>query len=262
MIKIYSVSSIDELQELREEYGKRLPFAQDLNIEENIWDSKYYKIEYDSRTVGYAIIDTKQTLWEFYLEEKVHMHSQDIFQYLIDMKYIEAAECKTYDYLLMSLCHDFQRASEGSAYLFRDYSEIGYPDNRFADITIRLADMEDYDKLEVLNQMDEDVEFFYDLKKEINNQEVLVFLKENYLLGAGTFKKIWKDQSYRDIGMVVAKEHRKKGLGTFILIQLKEYCDRHDLASVCGCWYYNYASKRTLEKAGFITKHRVIHFTF
>ena len=30
-----------------------------------------------------------------------------------------------------------------------------------------------------------------------------------------------KDQSYRDIGMVVAKEHRKKGIGTFILIKLK-----------------------------------------
>lgn len=262
MIKIYSISAIDELQEQREEYGKRLPFAQDLNIEENIWDSKYYKIEYNSRSVGYAIIDTKQILWEFYLEEKVHMHSQEIFQYLIDMKYILAAECKTYDYLLMSLCHDFQKTCEGSAYLFRDYSEIGYPDNRFADITIRLADMVDYDNLKVLNQMEEDVEFFHDLKEEINNQEVLVFLRENRLLGAGTFKKIWKDQSYRDIGMVVAKEHRKKGLGTFILIQLKEYCDQHDLAPVCGCWYYNYASKRTLEKAGFITKHRVIHFTF
>jgi RimJ/RimL family protein N-acetyltransferase len=262
MIKIYSVSFIDELLVQRDEYGKRLPFAQDLNIEENIWDSNYYLIEYDSRIVGYTCIDTKQTLWEFYLEENACLHSQEIFQYLIDMKYIKAAECKTYDYLLMSLCHDFQKTSEGSAYLFRDYSPIDFSETRFTDITFRLAEIIDYDNLNELNRMEEDVEFFHDLKEEINNREVLVFLKEDQLLGAGTFKKIWKDQSYRDIGMVVAKEHRKKGIGTFILIKLKEYCDKHDLVPVCGCWYYNYASKRTLEKAGFITKHRVIHFTF
>jgi hypothetical protein len=93
MIKIYSVSSIDELQVQRKEYGKRLPFAQDLNIEENIWDSNYYKIEYDSRLVGYTCIDTKRTLWEFYLEENACLHSQEIFQYLIDICNIGSTDC-------------------------------------------------------------------------------------------------------------------------------------------------------------------------
>lgn len=262
MIRIYSVSAIEDIQEQRDEYGKGLPFAQDLNIEENIWSSNYYKIEYNTRLVGYACIDTNKILWEFYLEESAYLHSQEIFQYLIDMKYIIAAECKTYDYLLMSLCHDFQKACEGSAYLFRDYRETRFPETQIPDITYRLAEIGDFDNLEELNQIAEDVDFFHDLKEEISNREVLVFLMEDQLVGAGTFKKIWEGQKFRDIGMVVAKDHRRKGIGTHILIRLKEYCDKHDLIPVCGCWYYHHTSKRTLEKAGFITKHRVIRFTF
>lgn len=262
MIHIYSVSSIDELQRQREEYGKRLPFAQDLNIEENIWDSGYYKIEYDTEWVGYACIDSAKTMWEFYLEENACLHAQEIFRYMIDEGFIVAAECKTYDYLLMSLCHDFQKRAEGSAYLFRDYIEVNYPEAGLADMSFRLATMEDYDSLKDLNRIAEEVDFFHDLKEEICNQEVLVFWKADQLVGAGTFKKIWKDQNYRDIGMVVAKDYRRKGIGTYILIKLKEYCDQQDLISVCGCWYFNHSSKRTLEKAGFITKHRVIRFLF
>ncbi len=262
MISLHSVSSIDELRELREEYGKGLPYAQDLNIEENIWDSDYYQIEYDSKPAGYACIDSRKILWEFYLVEEACRYAQVIFKYLIDTNYITAAECKTYDYLLMSLCHDFQKAAEGSAYLFRDYNKITSFGAQFDNITFRLAEIGDYHRLEELNQITEDVDFFHDLKEDISNQEVFVFLKEDQLLGAGTIKKIWKDQNYRDIGMVVAKDQRKKGIGTFILVKLKEYCDDHELIPVCGCWYYHYSSKKTLEKAGFISKHRVIHFTF
>ncbi|MDF2905232.1 MAG: GCN5-related N-acetyltransferase [Herbinix sp.] len=262
MISVYSVSTIDELRELIDEYEKRLPYAQDLNIEENIWDSDYYKIEYDATTVGYACIDASHTLWEFYLVENACIHAQEIFKYLIEMKYIVAAECKTYDNLLMSLCHDFQKGSEGSAYLFRDYIGMENSGSGHGDIIYRLANMGDYDNLEELNQIAEEVDFFHDLKAEIKHQEVVIFLKGDQVVGAGTFKKIRKDSKYRDIGMVVAKGHRKKGIGTYILIKLKEYCDQHDLIPVCGCWYYNYSSKKTLEKAGFITKHRVIRFTF
>ena len=262
MIQISMVSSIDELRENREAYGMGLPFAQDLNIEENIWDSGYYRIEYASKPVGYACIDAAKTLWEFYLDEMAYLYAQEIFQYLIREGYIVAAECKTFDYLLMSLCHDFQKSSEGSAYLFRDYNKDDYPEGWLSDITFRLASMDDYDSLEELNQIDEEVDFFHDLKEEIGNQEVMVFLKEDQLVGAGTFKTIWKNQIFRDIGMVVAKDYRRKGIGTFILIKLKQHCEEHDLIPVCGCWYYNHSSKRTLEKAGFIAKHRVIRFRF
>jgi len=62
--------------------------------------------------------------------------------------------------------------------------------------------------------------------------------------------------------MVVSKEHRNKGVGTYIISKLKEHCVSNDLVPVCGCCYYNYTSKKTLEKAEFITNHRIVRFEF
>ncbi|MBZ9623835.1 GNAT family N-acetyltransferase [Clostridium sp. FP2] len=56
--------------------------------------------------------------------------------------------------------------------------------------------------------------------------------------------------------------NRKKGVGTYIISKLKEHCISNDLVPICGCAYNNYASKKTLEKAGFITIHRIVRFEF
>jgi GNAT superfamily N-acetyltransferase len=126
-----------------------------------------------------------------------------------------------------------------------------------------LASIEDFNNLSKINKIAEGWnDFFHNLEEDIQKKEVFVFYSGNELLGAGTCKKIWHSLNYYDIGMVVAEKHRKKGIGTFIIIKLKEHCYNNKLTPVCGCWYPNYASKKTLEKAGFITKHRVIRFEF
>lgn len=262
MFELISVESLNEIQEQRELYINGLPYSQDLNVEENVWGSRYYKIMMDSVNAGYFCIDPEKTLWEFYLAESALVHSQEIFKYLIDMNYIAAAECKTYDHLLMSLCFDFHKKAACSAYLFRDDTDVKYSLSPFENIKIRLAAKEDFDSLSQINKIAEGVDFFHDLEEDIRNGEVFVFYYGNELLGAGTCKKIWHNMNHRDIGMVVAEKHRKKGIGTFIIVKLREYCHSNNLIPVCGCWYYNYESKKTLEKAGFITKHRVIRFYF
>ncbi|MDF2544167.1 MAG: GCN5-related N-acetyltransferase [Herbinix sp.] len=262
MIDIISVKSLEDIQGLRNTYKNELPYAQDLNMEENIWISNYFCIKYSTITVGYVCIDANKTLWEFYLEKSAMKFSQEIFQFLIEMNYITAAESKTYDHLLMSLCLDFHKEAEGSAYLFRDSMDVIPYMKEYENITMRLASQEDFTPLSNINKIAEDVEFFHDLREDIENKEVFVFLSNNQLLGAGTSKLIWKNNNHRDIGMVVAEEHRCKGVGTYIIIKLKEYCYANNYIPVAGCWYYNYSSKKTLEKAGFISKHRVIRYQF
>lgn len=262
MIKLLPVTSPDEVQLFRDAYRKELTYAQDLNIEENIWESDYSIIRLNDIDVGYVCIDSGKTLWEFYLVKSAWIYSQEIFRFLIAQNYITAAECKTYDYLLMSLCMDTHKSAEGSAYLFRDYTEADLPALPYSNITYRLASGDDYNVLSALNKIADGVDFFYDLMKEIEQKEVLVFYSGNQLLGAGTCKMIWDHFNYRDIGMVVAEGFRKQGIGTYILLKLKEYCLSNNQIPVAGCWYYHISSKKTLEKAGFLSKHRVIRFTF
>jgi RimJ/RimL family protein N-acetyltransferase len=257
MIKIIPVDSLSEIQAQREIYMHELPYSQELNTEENVWECQHFKIHYDSTWIGYACISSNKTLWQFYLMKSAGIHAQEIFRTLIDQGYIKAAECISFDHLLMSLCMDFHQTACCSAYVFRDDSDANYPFSSIGHIHLRQAKKEDFD---ILSEISGD--FFYNLEDHIQKKEVVMFYSDDELLGAGTCKKIFSSLNYYDIGMVVADKHRNKGIGTLIVTQMKKYCYDHDLIPVCGCWYPNLASKRTLEKAGFIAKHRVIRFEF
>ncbi|NJD02315.1 MAG: GNAT family N-acetyltransferase [Ruminiclostridium sp.] len=157
----------------------------------------------------------------------------------------------------MSLSFDFHKKATCSAYLFRDDTDVKYSFDAFNDVVFRLAKKEDFNNISRMSG-----DFFYDLERSIWKEGVIVFYLNDELIGAGSCQRIRDNMNYYDIGMVVAEKYRNRGIGTFIIIKLKEYCYNNNRIPVCGCWYFNYASKKTLEKAGFITKHRIIRFDF
>jgi GNAT superfamily N-acetyltransferase len=262
MIKLIPVKSLDEIQDQRDNYLKSLPYSQGLNTEENVWTCSYYKIEINSTYAGYICVDSQKTLWEFYLIDSAQIYSQEVFKFLIEMNYIEAAESKSFDSLLMSLCFDYYIRASCNAYLFRDHTDIEYSPCGFENIKVRLATNEDLKDLAEINRFAEDVDFFYNLEEEIKKEEIFIFNQDREFLGAGTCKRICRSLNYYDIGMIVAEKHRKKGLGTYIIVKLKEHCYNANKIPVCDCYYFNYPSKKTLEKAGFISKHRMVRFEF
>lgn len=262
MIELIYVKSIDEIQDQRDNYLKGLPYSQGLNTEENVWMCHYYIIQINSSRVGYVCVDSQKTLWEFYLVNNAQIYSQEVFKFLIEMNYIVASESKSYDNLLMSLCFDYHKKVSCNAYLFRDDTDKKYSTSGFENIKIRLATKADLKDLEEINRFEENVDFFFDLEKEIQREEIYIFHSDDELFGAGTCKRICQCLNYYDIGMIVPEEHRRKGLGTYIILKLKEFCYNDNKIPVCDCYYYNYPSKKTLEKAGFISKHRMVRFEF
>jgi predicted acetyltransferase len=251
-----------EIQEHREQFINELPFSQDIDNEENIGESKCYKININTVCVGYCCIDSQKTLWQFYLIQSAVIYSQKVFKFLIDMNYIVAAECLTYDHLLMSLCLDFHKKANCSGYIFRDDANMQCQINSCGNIKYRIATKEDYNQLSEIDSITPNLAFFYNLDDSIHNKEVFIFFSDEEIIGAGTCKKVWNSKNYYDIGMVVAKKHRHKGIGTYIIKRLKEYCYDRNYVPICGCAYSNIASKKTLERAGFIAKHRGVRFEF
>jgi GNAT superfamily N-acetyltransferase len=262
MIELITVKSLEEIQDQRDNYLKELPYAQGLNTEENIWGCSYFKIEINSDYAGYLCVDSQKTLWEFYLINSAQIYSQEVFKYLIETNYIVAAESKTFDSLLMSLCLDYNKKASCNAYLFRDDTDKGYLPSGLENIEMRLAGKEDLENLTEINRFTEGVDFFYNLDEEIRKREIFIFHTNGELLGAGTCKRICRSLNYYDIGMIVPEKHRRKGLGTYIIAKLKEYCYNNNIIPVCDCYYLNYSSKKNLEKAGFISKHRMVRFEF
>ena len=63
-------------------------------------------------------------------------------------------------------------------------------------------------------------------------------------------------------GMFSKEDKRRNGVGRSIIIHLKSICHEMGVTPVPGCWYYNINSKKTLESAGYISKSKLLRFTF
>jgi predicted GNAT family acetyltransferase len=62
--------------------------------------------------------------------------------------------------------------------------------------------------------------------------------------------------------MVVAQAERGRGLGTALLGHLKQHCYATGYRPICSCAADNAVSKRAIEKAGFVSEHRMVTVLF
>ena len=257
MFEVNLVVSIKDIYELRGKHMKSLPYAQEYYIEDMVKSSSCYQIYLNSNLIGYFFVTSEKVLVEFYLEKKEMILSQYIFKFLIQKEYFTFAEVKSFDYLFMALCLDFKKNSSCTGYLFRDFNEVHFSLSIYDNLLFQIAVQEDMAKITEISE-----DFFHQLERNIYRQEVFTLYSNNILLGAGICQSIFGSLVCCDIGMIVSKDHRNKGVGTYIISKLKEHCISNGLIPICGCSYYNYSSKKTLEKAGFITNHRIVKFEF
>jgi GNAT superfamily N-acetyltransferase len=130
-----------------------------------------------------------------------------------------------------------------------------------ADIQVRMATRDDVEDLLHLSTD------FFDNLEEIEgciraNGLMIYGTREDVAFGAGVMKRVIADRADVDIGMVVYPEQRRRGRGAYIIGHLKTNCLAHGLRPICGCSIDNLASQRTLERAGFASRHRLVEFRF
>jgi RimJ/RimL family protein N-acetyltransferase len=140
--------------------------------------------------------------------------------------------------------------------LFRDY--VNSEPIAVNDLSIRFAENKDYSFL--LQQEGELYETPDELKKFVNGHNVILFQKDDQLLGCGYLIKVHPNYDYFDIGMWVNPNFRKQGIATLIISYVKDTCLKSNWIPICGCAVENMASQKTLEKNGFISKHKLIEF--
>ena len=100
------------------------------------------------------------------------------------------------------------------------------------------------------------------VEENIQLGKYYVMRQEGAFLGQGFFNPNLLAPGAASIGMSVHPDHRQKGVGRSIIMHLAAMCHEQGLTPVCGCWYYNENSKRTLESVGFITQTRALKVWF
>jgi len=94
--------------------------------------------------------------------------------------------------------------------------------------------------------------------ERVKRGELFGLYDDQSLLAAGELIPSRLQPPYADLGVLVARSRRGKGLGSSTLVALKERCARVGLTPICSCSAENPASRRAILKAGFVTEHRTV----
>lgn len=161
---------------------------------------------------------------------------------------------KTCDELFISLALDKDFTITKQAYFFQD-TRVSIPEYKVfeGDIFV-LANLNDHLQIQQICG-----DFLDHYERRIENGEIFTYYRGPELLGIGVLEKSSMLAGMASIGMFTKESYRKQGIGRNIILKLKAWCYERDLTPMCGCWYYNEASKRTLESAGMFTKTRLLN---
>jgi RimJ/RimL family protein N-acetyltransferase len=100
------------------------------------------------------------------------------------------------------------------------------------------------------------------LEARIRREELFGLYTGPDLVATGECTPSLLQPPYADLGLVVARAWRGRGLGRTVLLQLKQHCYAAGWEPICSCAADNLASKKAIENAGFVSEHRVVKVLF
>jgi GNAT superfamily N-acetyltransferase len=244
---------IDEIQPLMKEYLQGLISPFDSFLEKHILASTFYTIQDEMKEVGYYAIHNGQLLTQFYIRRSYQMHLQKMFCQVLERHAVQSLFVPTCDELLLSLAIDKGFPINKQAYFFQD-SQTDIPMSEVLGVEVfRPAHQDDLQQIQHICG-----DFLDHYERWIANEEIFTYYRGSVLLGIGVAEKSRLLEGLASIGMFTNEAYRKQGVGRAIILHLRKWCERHGIKPVSGCWYYNEASKRTLESAGMVTKTRLL----
>ena len=255
-IHIEQAASLDEIAPLRSQYLDELFQPQELYLELKVRKSAAYRLSLAHMPVGYVLLDEpEQTLLEYYVTRPFISQVDAMFGDLLQRCGIRRAFCKSFDHTLLSCCLTFQKSVRPFGVLFREYAPLEQI-NAPSPVRFRFANANDIPLIVSVNE--EIFESDEEIHETIGNQSMFLFEQGTALIGFGIFQRTIAGRPDFDIGMLVTKPFRRQGYGAYIIRFLTEYCLQNDWRPICGCDIKNTASRRTLEKAGYIGQHRLL----
>lgn len=250
------------LEPLKAAWRETLTAPQD-GMWETITDaSKHLEIRLDNQLIGYACIDGDNRLLQFFVQSEQLQEGPHILAQLIEQKQIKSALVGTNSPVFQSLAMNLQKSISIDTYLYSDLieSEAVHPSGQLA-----LAWEADLDRL---------IAFYHEaigaptvwlndyLLNLISRGELFYLIDGTEILGTCEVRLSDSDHRFADIGMVVGQNHRKKGLGTYLLDKAKELSYDSDRTPICSCEAGNIGSLKAIHKNGFRSIHHMLSISF
>lgn len=259
---------LEELAEIYAAYRATLSSPFDSFLEDRILRSRFFAIRAGEATVGFfAILQAEQMLTHFFLTKPSIRQGQHLFARILAEHTIARAFVSSGDELFLSHAVDKMNRLAVQAYFFQDGGSkaSGYGDGATTGVPVEGVDLGAVRPAhigDIAAIVSASGDFFDQLAERIERGEIFVLEDAGVLAGIGIIESGRLLPETASIGMFTAESARGKGVGRTLLQGLKAHCLSRGKVPLAGCWVGNYASKRTLEAAGMVTKTRLFHITF
>lgn len=262
----------ESIQQLRADYLRTLVAPMD-----GMWETaviaraSFWEIQHQGRHTGHFCLDPDNVLLRFHLVKDYQAQAQEIVRRVIATHTIQQTIASTIEPLYFSLCLDLQSAITPHSYLFRDNTHVEQA-ARLNTSIFRKAELRELEEITRFYHANIEgpgawIEPF--LHAHITHEELYILYDEGEkrgdeqtLVATGECIPSEMQPRYADLGMVVARAYRGRGLGSFVLTQLKKQCYAAGRQPICSCAAENRASKKAIENAGFISEHRIVKMHF
>jgi predicted acetyltransferase len=274
MIELEQVDNLYQIQSLKEAYLRSLVFPLDAYWKSAvIGQAPHWQIKVDGQPAGYFAARADKRLLQFYGTDPFLPLASDLFTFVLRSDLVQSAAAGTYEPPYLSHCLDHQTRVEVRSYLFQDHKRVEPLLDSFPNAQFRLASPADAQKLADFygrNNEFEDTEAISEgfgsrlnyARSLIDQEQVFILVDEHELIGVGECRISISQPPYTDLGMITNEKHRRQGIGSYILARLKEHCYERGAEPICSCAAENLPSRKTIEKAGFITQHRLLDIQF
>lgn len=184
--------------------------------------------------VGYGAIKGQEiadrdTIFEFYLIPPFRKYAGEFFLELIAASGARFIECQSNDFLLTSMLYEFAQNINSEVVLFADHAVTAHT---IPGVVFRRRTEND---------------MIFEHKLEPAGEYVLEWNGE--IVATGGFM-LHYNMPFADLYMEVKENFRKRGLGSFILQELKQACYLAGRVPAARCNIQNKASRAALLKAG------------
>jgi predicted acetyltransferase len=262
---LYFIKKIkkEDIEEMRKDYYTNLTAPMDDMWEEGIIpNGDFFTVNQDEFIAGYFVLDSEGVMIAFYVKKEEE--AGEIFKTIVAEKKIQKAYASTYDPLFYGQCVNLKKDISDNTFIYRLKGEVAI-DLPFDNIDVVKGTMDDFEK--ILNHYiagtggpEEWLRGY--LTKWIDNNGVIVFKLGNKIIGTGEIRPSISSNGYANIGMIVAKEFRRKGLATYIINVLTRMSKEKGYKSISSTTIDNIGSQKTFEKNGYECYHKIYTISF
>ncbi len=269
MIQVRAMSSQDQLKPLKQRYVRQATAPLD-----GMWLSgfvpmaKHFGFYEGDELVGFFCVNDQGYLLQFLLNQDRQNQASQLFETVLcgnnlPSGNIRGAFVSTAEPYFLSLCLDCFSKFDVNALMYqrdggiREKSSEGTLSMPKV-VSAQLSEAVDFAVASIGAPEDWLAGYYTNL---INRQELFGVWENGRLIATGESRGYDELQTeYADVGVIVAKSERCKGLATRILKQLVTMNEANSLKSICSTEKTNIAAQKAIGRAGFFAKNRIIQF--